>query len=53
VTSVVVCNTCNNGYDVINGSCLSVCGNGFVLTPEICDDGNKIDGDGCSSNCSI
>lgn len=29
------------------------CGDGVVHAPEECDDGNKIDGDGCSSICRI
>src|ERR1041384_1372762 len=32
--------------------CLSSCGNGTVEGPEVCDDGNTEDADGCSSNCS-
>ena len=33
---------------------LSLCGNGTVESPyEECDDGNLIDGDGCSSTCEI
>lgn len=30
-----------------------VCGNGVLDSNEQCDDGNKIDEDGCSSNCQI
>jgi cysteine-rich repeat protein len=30
---------------------LTVCGDGRVTGDEICDDGNAIDGDGCSSDC--
>lgn len=29
------------------------CGNGSVESPEQCDDGGVVDGDGCSSSCSI
>ena len=29
-----------------------VCGNGVVEPPEVCDDGNLVDGDGCDSNCT-
>ena len=29
------------------------CGDGAIHAPEQCDDGNKIDGDGCSSLCRI
>jgi cysteine-rich repeat protein len=28
------------------------CGDGVLRAPELCDDGNKIDGDGCDSNCT-
>jgi cysteine-rich repeat protein len=31
----------------------AVCGNGVVETGEACDDGNRISGDGCSSNCQV
>jgi cysteine-rich repeat protein len=32
----------------------AVCGNGFCCeVGETCDDGNNVDGDGCSSNCII
>jgi cysteine-rich repeat protein len=31
--------------------CISTCGNGQLDGPEICDDGNTIDGDCCSSTC--
>jgi len=30
-----------------------ICGNGTVEEPEQCDDGNTIDGDGCSASCEI
>ena len=37
-----------------NGQCLSQqCGNGVLEAPEQCDDGNLINGDGCSSLCMI
>ena len=32
---------------------LGGCGNGFVEGGEACDDGNKINGDGCSAGCTI
>jgi cysteine-rich repeat protein len=37
-----------NGYE-----CKPVCGDGFLVTPEDCDDGNLISGDGCSPSCII
>lgn len=32
--------------------CIDICGDG-LLTDLECDDGNKVDGDGCSSTCTI
>jgi len=29
------------------------CGNGTVEPPEMCDDGNTVSGDGCSSTCQL
>ncbi len=29
------------------------CGNGIIETGEECDDGNKVDGDGCTANCEL
>jgi cysteine-rich repeat protein len=44
--------TCMNGY-YINAlySCVAKCGDGLLVVPEACDDGNLINGDGCSSSC--
>jgi cysteine-rich repeat protein len=33
--------------------CSSQCGDGFVRLSEECDDGNTINGDGCSSTCLV
>ncbi|MCK6545366.1 DUF4215 domain-containing protein [Myxococcota bacterium] len=33
-------------------SCSSLCGNGVVDAGEQCDDGNHVEGDGCSWNCT-
>jgi cysteine-rich repeat protein len=46
------CKKCSPGYSVQNGQCNEICGDGirFVLP---CDDGNRRDGDGCSSQCQI
>jgi cysteine-rich repeat protein len=38
---------------VTNTPTCQVCGNGIVETGEECDDGNNIDGDGCSATCTI
>ena len=44
-------------YDCVDGSCVDepepICGNNVVEDLEECDDGNVIDGDGCSSLCLI
>lgn len=37
-----------------NGDCSTVCGDSIVIFPyEGCDDGNKYNGDGCSSTCQV
>src|SRR5262249_19230569 len=59
------CTTCGNGVVAVReecappgsapcaGSCqrIPTCGAGFVDSPETCDDGNTVSGDGCSSTC--
>jgi len=35
------------------GGCVGGCGNGVVLLPEWCDDGNMTVDDGCSANCRV
>ncbi|MEA3229699.1 MAG: myxococcus cysteine-rich repeat containing protein [archaeon] len=40
-------------YNMRHGSYQPVCGNNIQEDEEECDDGNNIDGDGCSSNCRI
>ncbi|MBY0369075.1 hypothetical protein K2X33_00215 [bacterium] len=44
---------CDSGYAGSgNGACHPiVCGDTYVDTGENCDDGNAVDGDGCSSSC--
>jgi cysteine-rich repeat protein len=62
----VACNTTNNfqislnytcncvdGLILVNGSCIPECGDGMVYLDEACDDGNTMNGDGCSSTCTI
>ena len=50
---------CGNGIDdncngvVDEGCASSVCGNGIVEAGEQCDDGNTINGDGCTSTCTV
>jgi cysteine-rich repeat protein len=46
----------NNGNGAVcrDDCILNVCGDAYVATfTEGCDDGNKVDGDGCSSNCEL
>jgi cysteine-rich repeat protein len=31
----------------------AVCGDGFLTSPEQCDDGNTLDGDACSASCLV
>ncbi|CAK93759.1 unnamed protein product (macronuclear) [Paramecium tetraurelia] len=38
---------CEQGYEFIDYSCHSVCGDGLVQEQEECDDGNEQVGDGC------
>lgn len=58
---VVACtatNPCAAGQTCTSGTCVDVtvapvCGNGKMESGEECDDGNKADGDGCSSSCLL
>ena len=45
--------TCLGGYYTLPVHSEVVCGDGFKDNIEACDDGNLIDGDGCSSTCKI
>lgn len=47
--------TCLPGYARVtpDGPCTSSCGNGLRALREACDDGNVVDGDGCSTTCEI
>ncbi|CAD8117629.1 unnamed protein product [Paramecium primaurelia] len=49
------CHQCIIGYtfDYIEQYCQPICGNGVVSNDEECDDFNKENGDGCSSQCKI
>jgi cysteine-rich repeat protein len=48
-----------DGYELVNGECVliegeAICGDSLVNDlSEECDDGNMINGDGCSANCKI
>jgi cysteine-rich repeat protein len=39
--------------DGVDPECIVLCGDSILATDEACDDGNLIDGDGCSSACTI
>lgn len=48
--------SCNNGCSTSTStqSCTVIeCGNGITETGEECDDGNNLNGDGCSSTCQL
>ena len=45
---------CDQGQICNDGVCAqqqAICGNGIKESPEECDDGNVVNGDGCSSTC--
>jgi cysteine-rich repeat protein len=46
---------CSPAYYLDIDHCVEVCGDGFLYseTPGDCDDGNNLDGDGCSSTCRV
>lgn len=35
------------------GACVTGCGDGIVQQSETCDDGNRVDGDGCTADCDV
>ncbi|CAK0891309.1 unnamed protein product, partial [Prorocentrum cordatum] len=37
----------------VNATCGAVCGDGSRQFSESCDDGNSVDGDGCSAECDV
>lgn len=43
------CTLCQFRYS--GNGCTSTCGDGLKASNESCDDGNLINGDGCSSSC--
>ena len=45
---------CGSGCSYDTAGCrFQTCGDGFLDPPEACDDGNLVDGDGCSTACAI
>lgn len=57
IANRVQCLTCadmNTGYYALpDGTCKEICGDGIDLGQVECDDGNLINGDGCSTDCKI
>ncbi|CAK81651.1 unnamed protein product, partial (macronuclear) [Paramecium tetraurelia] len=47
-----LCLECQSDYILENNKCFS-CGNGIQNQDEECDDGNRINSDGCSNQCKI
>lgn len=50
-----ICLQCDLLYFTLNPTtqfCDEICGDGFLFTV-LCDDGNTVDGDGCSSTCAV
>lgn len=45
-------NICPVGFENSTGICKEICGDGILFTLE-CDDGNLLNGDGCSSECRV
>ena len=45
------CYHCLLEPDCSTGTCQSPCGDGQRFSDEECDDGNRVNGDGCSSDC--
>ena len=44
--------TCRTGFELKNGACEEICGDGIKFTLP-CDDNNSVSGDGCSAECKI
>lgn len=40
-------------YYGTSGDCVEICGDGLDYGMNECEDGNLVDGDGCSSECKI
>ena len=47
------CLICDSGYSISGSNCVLVCGDDALHSSESCDDGNTVDGDGCSSTCKV
>lgn len=44
---------CLGGNHFSRDYCYEICGDGRVIGYYVCDDGNSIDGDGCTANCTL
>jgi len=44
---------CSGGNPTTASTCIPICGDGIILSPESCDDNDVDNGDGCSSACAI
>jgi len=46
---------CSHGKEpnALTGTCEAYCGDGEVVLPEECDDGNRIDDDACDNSCKL
>ena len=53
VSSNLSCNQCVQGYSAISNLCQTVCGDGFRVGNESCDDNNTVNSDGCAANCTV
>ena len=50
------CTRCIPGYRPVGNGCVRIqdnCGDGYKSLNEQCDDGNNLNGDGCSHACTI
>lgn len=49
-----LCTSCITGYSIdSSNTCTPTCGDGVIKIGEACDDGNKVNGDGCSNTCQL
>ncbi|CAD8115591.1 unnamed protein product [Paramecium sonneborni] len=47
------CYDCDSGFILSQNICINICGDGLLSILEQCDDGNQINGDGCSKTCEL
>jgi cysteine-rich repeat protein len=51
-TNSSICLLCSSSlYELQNGQCVALCGDGIIFGTDVCDDGNQISFDGCSADC--